>query len=143
MSENQGGFDYFQTKKIHLRSLKEVEFFEPNCTGPLLQRLRLECPGTLSNSTEQCQILTNCSNSTYQYCHKPLSSLFPGDIKTLKIQYIEWRVSTLPFCFLQNKLLTIFIIKVDKNTRKQEKPRRCSWSASFPCPGRAPNGREP
>ena len=45
----------FRLRPIHGNSLKEINFFEPKCTGPLLERLRLKSPETLSAySTGRC-----------------------------------------------------------------------------------------
>ena len=90
---------YTYIRPIHGNSLKEINFFEPKCTGPLLERLRLKSPETLSAySTERCgsalklpcseltvannlrqllfQKLKNSSNSIYIQHYKLLNQRF-------------------------------------------------------------------
>ena len=38
----------FKLRPIHGNSLKEINFFEPKCNGPLLERRRLKSSETLS-----------------------------------------------------------------------------------------------
>ena len=56
----------FRIRPIHGNSFKEINFFEPKCTGPLLERLRLKFPETLSASYQTFPSATNICFSRFQ-----------------------------------------------------------------------------
>ena len=103
----------FKLRPIHGNSLKEINFFEPKCNGPLLERLRLKSSETLSaysagrcgsalklpcseltvaNNLSQLLFhkLTNCSNSTCVQYYKLLNlRYFSGILRQLKLSKLN------------------------------------------------------
>ena len=114
----------FRLRPIHGNSFKGINFFEPKCTGPLLERLRLKSPETLSAySSGRCgsalklpwseltvvnnlwQLLfyklTNCSNSTSVPHYKLLNlQYFSGILKHLKLSKLNSAFNHFLFFFL-------------------------------------------
>ena len=116
----------FRLRPIHGNSLKEINFFEPKCNGPLLEGLRLKSSETLSAySTGRCgstlklpwseltvannlsQLLfyklTNCSNSTCVKYYKLLNSRYiSGRLRQLKLSKLNSAFNHCLFFFLRN-----------------------------------------
>ena len=116
----------FKLRPIHGNSLKEINFFEPKCNGPLLEGLRLKSSETLSAySTGRCgstlklpwseltvannlsQLLfyklTNCSNSTCVKYYKLLNlRYFSGRLRQLKLSKLNSAFNHCLFFFLRN-----------------------------------------
>ena len=79
-------------------------------------------------------------------------TVFFTDLKTPETEYIEWHVSTPSFIFFKEiyyskyrgRVADLFYIKTSNKTEKAngaDALKSRSWSASFPCPRGARNGR--
>ena len=135
----------FRLRPIHGNSLKEINFFEPKCTGPLLERLRLKSPETLSAySTERCgsalklpcseltvannlrqllfQKLKNCSNSTYVQHYKLLNQRYYLEIlKHLKLSKLNSAFKNFLFLFSFFGFVLFFIIFTIQTNEEEQR----------------------